>query len=179
MEATAKYQQATTKQIKSALEDHFRWKGFSVTRGRGTGSSYWRVSWTNGPTVTAVDSVVARFNDSKNDDSMTDLWIGSQYTNTTRDVDPEAARTLLSTFDLRFRPMPALWELVQEAGRLACRHNDASGWGAGEDWLELVGIERPWAINELLDGFRALGYSVGVLPKGNATRYGFTKRMAE
>lgn len=177
------YAVASTREIKRALEEKLHFHGFSVTKGRGTGSRYWRVSWTNGPTVAMVDKVIAQFNDSKNDDSMTDLWIGSQYTNTSRSIEPEGAWRLLSTFDLmpnRYSTpdgLPALWELTQEAGRLACRQNAANGWGAGEDWLELVGIERPWEVNELLDGFRALGYTVSerTARQGKATRYGFCR----
>lgn len=172
METRERYEVATTKQIKAALEEAFRWRGFSVTKSRGTASRWVRVAWTNGPTSEAVDKVVSRFNDTKHDDITTDLWVGSQYTNTSRRVEPDGAWLLLSTFDLRQR-MPALWELVQEAGRLACRHNDAQGWGAGENWLELVKIDRPWEINRLLDGFRALGYKVAQSAIAGGTRYTF------
>ena len=43
------YEVATTKDIKKALEARLNWKGFSVTKGRGTGSRYTSVRWTNGP----------------------------------------------------------------------------------------------------------------------------------
>lgn len=79
------YQKKTTAEIKQLLTKHYRHK-FSVTRDHGTASHWINVRWTDGPSSKDVTYFCGSFNDSKNDDIMTDLWCGSQYTNTHREI---------------------------------------------------------------------------------------------
>lgn len=179
---SATYTEVSTKDMKRALETHFKWRGFSVRGGRGR---YVTISWTNGPTTEQVRALTSRWNDTKNDDITTDLWVGSQYTSERRSIEPERAWRILQSFDLRegrySTPdgMPPIWELVQAFGRAATYGSGfsraADGWGAGEDWLELVNVTLPHEIEQYLEGFRALGYSVSVRTLGKCTRYGFTR----
>lgn len=61
------YAVTSTKDIKRALEQHFQWRGFSVTKK--ANSRYVSIRWTNGPTHEQVSKLTGRWNDSKNDDS--------------------------------------------------------------------------------------------------------------
>lgn len=83
------YQKSTTKEIKQALKSHFN-HSFSVRQDRGTASHWISISWIDGPTDQAVRSFCSKFNDTKHDDIMTDLWCGSQYTNESRENSVEA-----------------------------------------------------------------------------------------
>lgn len=80
---------ATTKEIKRALVKGFNHK-FSVRKGKGTASHWVHISWTDGPTSAMVDGILNNYNDDARDDSMTDLWCGSQYTQSSRSYSPEA-----------------------------------------------------------------------------------------
>ena len=83
------FQQAEPREIKKLLQKHFNYP-FSVRRGRGTAYHWIHVSWTDGPTDEAVRGFVGTFNDTSRDDIMTDLWVGSQYTNESRHHSKEA-----------------------------------------------------------------------------------------
>ena len=83
------YQRTTTKDIKKILTGKFNHK-FSVRKDRGTASHWVNISWEDGPTVSQVMAVTNNFNDRKNDEMMTDLWCGSQYTTENREISNEA-----------------------------------------------------------------------------------------
>lgn len=83
------FKEAGTKEIKKALQLHFD-HSFSVRKGRGTASHWIRISWKDGPADNAVRDFSSKFNDSSRDDLMTDLWIGSQYTNESREISVKA-----------------------------------------------------------------------------------------
>ena len=48
------------------------------------------MDWTDGPTEKEVRNFLSTFNDDGRDDSMTDLWCGSQYTAASRHYSPES-----------------------------------------------------------------------------------------
>lgn len=83
------FKKATTAEVKKALVKHFNHK-FSVTRGRGTAYHWMHVRWVDGPPEPVVRRFMSIFNDDKNDDMMTDLWCGSQYSGESRDLSVEA-----------------------------------------------------------------------------------------
>lgn len=97
------FQKTETKDIKRELQKHFNWK-FSVTRGRGTAYHWIGISWINGPPEKDVRSFCNKFNDTSGDDIMTDLWVGSQYTNEYREFTPEYCWQLCGKLDLRKPP---------------------------------------------------------------------------
>lgn len=155
------YQEAITKDIKAALVSHFSWP-FSVTKSRG--SRYINVRWTDGPTSEAVNTFTRKFNDDGNDDIMTDLFVGSQYTNCHRHFSNDAAYPLLFKIDLRF-DKPALSELVAAAmdniargyqGKLTSNVS-ADGKTAG------LYCEKPWLLEEMAEAFNALGYKTAIV----------------
>jgi len=82
------FKQTETKEIKKALIAEFNYP-FSVTRGRGTAYHWIHISWKDGPTDGAVRDFCHKFNDSSQDDIQTDLWVGSQYTNESRENSAE------------------------------------------------------------------------------------------
>ena len=83
-----RYEVKTTKEIKQALKKEFNWK-FSVRQGKGTAHHWVGISWIDGPSEPEVRSFCNQFNDDGDDDHMTDLWCGSQYTSTSREVTAE------------------------------------------------------------------------------------------
>lgn len=83
------YQKTSTKDIKKALTSKFNHK-FSVRQDKGTASHWVNISWEDGPTSSQVRAFTRSFNDSKNDDMMTDLWCGSQYTTENREISNKA-----------------------------------------------------------------------------------------
>lgn len=88
---TRNYEKKTTSEIKKALVSKFgKGCGWSVKKGRGTASHWVSIAWTDGPPSKVVRSFTGAFNDSANDDLMTDLWCGSQYTNEHRRISPGA-----------------------------------------------------------------------------------------
>ncbi|KPL25613.1 MAG: hypothetical protein AMJ75_00445 [Phycisphaerae bacterium SM1_79] len=97
------YEKATTKQIKQALQSHFDYK-FSVRQGRGTAHHWISVRWTDGPTQEAVRLFCGKYNDSANDDIITDLWCGSQYTTVSRSYSEKYCFLLNNLLDLRTPP---------------------------------------------------------------------------
>lgn len=107
------YQVASTKIIKKALMDEFPGVKFSVRQGRGTGRHYVDITWTDGPTEDQVRKITGQFNDTKNDDSQTDLYCGAQYTSQHRNYSETRSPTLHGKLDLRTEPD---FEDVVEAG---------------------------------------------------------------
>lgn len=102
------YKKATTAEIKKALVKKFNHK-FSVTRDRGTASRWISVRWTDGPTESQVRGFCSAFNDTKNDDMMTDLWCGSQYTSESRDLSMSAMMFMAARVAKKFGlPKPRL-----------------------------------------------------------------------
>lgn len=89
-QSSEKYEIRTTKEIKKDLQDKFKKTKFSVTKGKGTALHWIYISWFDGPTMDQVKDVSAKYNDKKNDDSMTDLWCGSQYTSESRSFSVKA-----------------------------------------------------------------------------------------
>lgn len=85
------YEKKSTAEIKKMLVAKFgKGCGWSVKKGRGTASHWVDVRWTDGPPSKVVRSFCGAFNDSANDDMMTDLWCGSQYTSEHREISPGA-----------------------------------------------------------------------------------------
>lgn len=86
---TKDFQRTEPRELKRLLAERFR-HPFRARRDRGTASHWINVSWTDGPTEGQVRGYLLAFNDSGRDDIMTDLWVGSQYTSTTRHFSPAA-----------------------------------------------------------------------------------------
>jgi hypothetical protein len=85
------FERAEPKEIKRQLVAKFN-HPFSVSRDRGTASHWINVRWEDGPTDSEVRDFLFKFNDSGRDDIMTDLWCGSQYTNTHRSISADLYR---------------------------------------------------------------------------------------
>ena len=83
------FQKAEPRELKKILQSHFN-HPFSVRRDRGTASHWIQVRWEDGPKSEDVRMFLGKFNDTKNDDPMTDLWCGSQYTSESRDYSLRA-----------------------------------------------------------------------------------------
>ena len=71
--------QATPREVKVALQNQFPQIKFSVRKGTGT-ASHWMQIRATGERTPEVNEFLKRFDDTENDDIMTDLWCGSQYT---------------------------------------------------------------------------------------------------
>lgn len=93
--------QTETKEIKRALVTEFG-HPFSVRRDRGTASHWIQIRWTDGPTETLVRAFTARYQDDANDDIMTDLWVGGQYTLDSREYSFGAYRWAVRQIELEF-----------------------------------------------------------------------------
>ena len=86
---TKDFQRTEPRDLKRILADHFR-HPFCAHRNRGTASHWIDVNWTDGPPEREVRDFLLSFDDRGNDDIMTDLWCGSQYTAASRKYSPEA-----------------------------------------------------------------------------------------
>ena len=94
------YQRKSNAEMKAILQREFK-HPFSVRKSHGTSYRWTRITWTDGPTEKAVREFCGKFNDTEGDDIMTDLWVGSQYTNETRNYSSPWVWYLVSEIDLR------------------------------------------------------------------------------
>lgn len=149
------YEIKTTAEIKKALKNEFNHK-FSVRKGRGTASHWVSVSWVDGPTESAVREFCGQFNDNANDDTMTDLWCGSQYVSTHRRFSAGGQTwRVLGDIDLT-KGNPNLEEMV----RAAMKHVDG-GWVVvpTEDRAKLQ-VFAKYEQDTVVEAFKALGWNV-------------------
>ena len=113
----------TTAQIKKALVAEFKHK-FSVTKGKGTASHWIEIHWVDGPTEAMVRKFTRKFNDSDRDDTMTDLWCGSQYTSESRDVSAE-------------KHIPAILKICEKYGLPKPEYNTFRSWTGKYDKISI------------------------------------------
>jgi len=127
MKPRREFKKAGPKEIKRALKKEFPGVKFSVTRGRGTAWHWINVRWTDGPREAKVREFLGAYNDKANDDIMTDLFCGSQYTSESRTLSPEAIIIAAGIVAKREGlPKPRLRLRVQTVNR----------WGLGRKFVE-------------------------------------------
>jgi hypothetical protein len=164
------YERKTTKEIKKALQAEYPGVKFSVTKGRGTASHWIHVRYVNGPPEAVVRAFCGQYNDTKNDDIMTDLWCGSQYTNEYRELSDKYAWQLVSELDLTAGP-PTLRDQIENYFNILIRRGFGGhryGWqecpdGALAIWNEDGGRldDLEWVCHSL----EKQGYIVNVTGK--------------